>query len=131
MAAQITALVIFVAMFVLAVTDKIERHYVTLGCALLTLLLVFGLFMHSPSAMISSLNLQSIFETDFRYHTGASSLSVGINRETIFFIFGMMVMVEGMADSGFFRWLCMTAAKAVHYKAIPIFFTFMLMSAVL
>lgn len=131
MAAQITALVIFVAMFALVVTDKIERHYVTLGCALLTLLVVFGLCMHSPSAIMASLNLQSIVQTDFWYQAGASAPSVGINWETIFFIAGMMVMVEGMADSGFFRWLCMTIAKAVHYKAIPIFFTFVLMSAVL
>lgn len=131
MIAQSAALIIFIAMFVLVVTEKIERHYVTLGCALLTLLVVFGLCMHSPSAIISSLNLQSIVETSFWYNAGASAPSVGINWETIFFIFGMMIMVEGMADSGFFRWLCMTIAKAVHYKAIPIFFTFMLMAAVL
>ncbi len=131
MTAQIVALIIFIAMFALVVTDKIERHYVTLGCASLTLLLVFGLCMHSPSTIIASLNLNSIIQTDFWYHTGAAAPSVGINWETIFFIAGMMIMVEGMADSGFFRWLCMTIAKIVHYKPIPIFFTFMLMAAVL
>ena len=40
-------------------------------------------------------------------------------------------MVEGMARVGFFRWLCMRIAHMVHYKTIPIFITFMLMSAVL
>lgn len=40
-------------------------------------------------------------------------------------------MVEGMAKAGFFRWLCMTLAKAVKYKVVPLFVTFMLMSAIL
>ena len=40
-------------------------------------------------------------------------------------------MVEGMAKAGFFRWLCMTIAKLVHYRTIPVFITFMIMSAVL
>lgn len=43
----------------------------------------------------------------------------------------MMIMVEGMAKAGFFRWLCLTIAKAVHYQIIPIFLTFMVMSFVL
>jgi len=42
-----------------------------------------------------------------------------------------MVMVEGMARVGFFRWLCMRIAKAVNYKTIPVFITFMVMAAVL
>ena len=47
------------------------------------------------------------------------------------FLAGMMIMVEGMAKAGFFRWLCMTIAKLVKYKVIPIFLTFMVMSFVL
>ena len=43
----------------------------------------------------------------------------------------MMIMVEGMARAGFFRWLCMLLAKKVHYKVIPLFIAFMVMSAVL
>ena len=43
MSAQIAALVIFIVMFVLIVSERIERHIVTLGCALLTLVVVFGL----------------------------------------------------------------------------------------
>lgn len=45
--APIAATMIFVLMFVLIVMDKIKRHYVTLGCGLLTLVVVFGLCMHS------------------------------------------------------------------------------------
>ena len=34
-----------------------------------------------------------------------------------------------MAKAGFFRWLCMLLAKLVHYKTIPLFIAFMIMSA--
>ena len=40
-------------------------------------------------------------------------------------------MVEGMAKAGFFRWLCMRLAKLVHYKPIPLFVAFMIMSSIL
>ena len=39
-AAQIFAVIIFVGMFVMIVLDKIERHYVTLGSGILTLVVV-------------------------------------------------------------------------------------------
>lgn len=129
---QILALIIFIAMFVLIVLDKIERHYVTLGCGLLTLLIVFGFTMHSTTAITETLNLHSIFTADFWYISGESAeSSTGINWATIIFIAGMMIMVEGMAKAGFFRWLCMKLAKLVNYKPIPLFITFMIMSAIL
>lgn len=40
-------------------------------------------------------------------------------------------MVEGMAKAGFFRWLCLKLAKLVKYKTIPLFISFMIMSAFL
>lgn len=130
--AQIFAVIIFVAMFVMVVLDKIEKHYVTLGCGLLTLVVVFGLCMHSVSAVIETLNLHSIFTVPFWYTAGsAEESSSGINWATIIFLAGMMVMVEGMAKAGFFRWLCMRLAKMVHYKPIPLFIVFMVMSAFL
>ena len=130
--AQILALVIFVIMFALIVLDKIERHYVTLGCGILTLALVFGAAMKSMPAIESTLNLKSIFTLGFWYTTGhAEESSAGINWATIIFIAGMMIMVEGMAKAGFFRWLCMRLAKMVNYKPIPLFITFMIMSAIL
>lgn len=130
--AQILAAAIFVIMFLLIVLDKIERHYVTLGCGLLTLVVVFGIVMQSPHAILETLNLSSIFTPDFWYAASESSeSSSGINWATIFFIAGMMVMVEGMAKAGFFRWLCMRLAKLVNYKPIPLFVAFMIMSAFL
>ena len=130
--AQILALVIFVVMFAMIVLDKIERHFVTLGCGILTLALVFGAAMQSMPAIESTLNLKSIFTVGFWYTTGhAEESSAGINWATIIFIAGMMIMVEGMAKAGFFRWLCMRLAKMVNYKPIPLFITFMIMSAIL
>lgn len=130
--AQVLAVLIFVVMFILIIMDKIERQYVTLGCGLLTLLLVFGLGLHSMPAVIETLNVHNIFTPGFWYQAGeAAESSSGINWATIIFIAGMMVMVEGMARVGFFRWLCMRIAKLVHYKTVPIFITFMIMSFIL
>lgn len=127
--AQILAVVIFLAMFILMVTEKIERHFVTLGCAVLTAILVFGLGMHSFDAITETLNLKIITTKSFWYSAGdVPENSTGINWATIFFIAGMMVMVEGMAASGFFRWLCMRLAKLVNYRVIYIFIAFMLIS---
>lgn len=132
LAAQILAVIIFITMFILVVLDKIERQYVTLGCGLATLIGVFGIAMRSMDAVLLTLNLKSIFTVEFWYEAGsAGESSCGINWATIIFIAGMMVMVEGMAKAGFFRWLCMMLARMVHYKPIPLFVAFMLMSAVL
>ena len=127
--AQIVALMIFVVMFILIVMDKIERQWVTLGCGLCTLLIVFGLIMKSPGYMLESINVASIVKPDFWYAAGeGESVSIGINWSTIIFIAGMMIMVEGMAEAGFFRWLCMRIAKLVNYKPTPLLVSFMVMS---
>lgn len=132
MSVQVLAVLIFAVMFLLIVMDKIERHIVSMGCGLLMLVLVFGLGMHSMSAVTETLNLQSIFQPGFWYLAGAAEeSSAGINWATIIFITGMMIMVEGMGMAGFFRWLCLELARLVKYKTIPIFVTFMIMSAVL
>lgn len=132
MVSQIFAIVIFVLMFALIIMDKIPRHWVTLGCGLATIIIVFAICMRSPNAIIETLNIKSIFTTEFWHTSGkGSESSSGINWATIIFIAGMMVMVEGMAKAGFFRWLCLTIAKAVKYKVMPILVTFMTMSAVL
>ena len=129
-AAQIFAIIIFVGMFIMIVLDKIERHYVTLGSGILTLIVVFGICMRSGRAVTDTLALKGFFTKDFWYQVTESE-SKGINWATIIFIAGMMVMVEGMAKAGFFRWLCMKIAFLVKCKTIPIFITFMVMSAVL
>ncbi len=128
--AAVFAVIIFVIMFILIVIDKIERQYVTLGCGLLTIIVVFGLCMKSMSAIWDTLAFKSFATTEFWYQVTESE-SKGINWATIIFIAGMMIMVEGMAKAGFFRWLCLRIAYLVKCKTVPIFITFVIMSAVL
>lgn len=131
MIAQILAVTIFVIMFGMIVAEKIERHIVTMVCGILMLVVVFGMCMHSLSAIWETLNFGSIVSPHFWYATGSAETAAGINWETIFFIAGMMIMVEGMGKAGFFRWLCLCIARMVKYRAVPILITFMLMSFVL
>lgn len=131
MAAQIIAVIIFVAMFALLVSEKIERHIVTMACGILMVIGVFLICMKDWRIAWEVISLESFIQPHFWYTTGEATTSVGINWETICFIVGMMVMVEGMAASGFFRWLCMAIAKAVNYRPGPIFVIFMILSAVL
>ena len=131
MLSQLLAIAIFLAMFTLIILDKAPRHIITLSCAAVTLFLVFGLCMHSAEAAEEALSLSSIFQPEFWYNAGEAATSAGINWETIFFIAGMMIMVEGMAESGVFRWLCITIARAVHFRARPVFLSFMVMAAAL
>ena len=132
MTAQIIAVAIFVVMFALIVSEKIERQWVSLGCGLLMLIVVFGICMQDMEAVYETLNLKAFVTGDFWYERRAGeNASTGINWSTIVFIYGMMIMVEGMGASGFFRWLCLRIAKAVKYKSVPILITFMVISFVL
>ena len=129
MIAPIAASIIFLIMFVLIITDKIERHFVTLGAGLLTFVVVFGIIMQDPMQMWKTFNLESLVHLGFWWadpnaaHEGSHG---GIDWATIIFIAGMMIMVEGMAKSGFFRWICMLLAKVVKYKVVPLFMTSLL-----
>lgn len=128
-AAQVCAVVIFLLMFILLITERIPRQIVTLSCGLATLVVVFGLCLHDSQAIIDSLSFQSFLSPGFWYRVGEAETSTGINWETIVFIAGMMVMVEGMAASGFFRWLCIKLARMVRFKPAPLFFLFMALAA--
>ena len=65
MAAQVIAVIIFIVMFVMIITEKVERQYVTLGCGAAMMILVFGVCMHSVDAIIQTLNVRSIFTLEF------------------------------------------------------------------
>lgn len=133
MAAQIAAVLIFIVMFLFIISEKIERHLVTLIAGAATLVIVFGICMRSAEAAISTISLSDMATVDFWFHLGQaeSHSSCGINWATIIFIAGMMIMVEGMARVGFFRWLCMAIAKLVRFKPVPVLIAFMIISAVL
>ena len=67
--AQIFAVIIFLAMFTLIITEKFERQWVTLVCGGLTLLLVFaigfGFSEKSLIATIETLNIKDVFTLGF------------------------------------------------------------------
>ena len=70
MVAQILAVAIFVIMFALIIIDKIPRHWITLSCGLATIIVVFGICMKSPSAIMETLNIKSIFTAEFWHTSG-------------------------------------------------------------
>ena len=106
MLAQILAVTIFIAMFVLIITEVVERHIITLAAGALTLLLVFGLGMQSMDAVWSTLNLHPMITLDFWYAAGeAHEEATGINWATIIFIAGMMIMVDNALIDGLTRLL--------------------------
>ncbi len=132
MLAEIMAIVIFLAMFVLIVWDRFPKHYVTLGCGALTSIFVFGIGMRSMEAFLNTLAVKGIFTRDFWHTAGESAEQTsGVNWATIIFLWGMMVMVEGMAEAGFFDWLCLKIAKLAKFEPVRIFVSFMILSSVL
>lgn len=130
MLAPILASVIFLGMFLLIILDKFERQYITLGSGFLVLIVVFAICMNSGDAILKTLNLRAVFTTGFWYGK-SEGINTGINWSTIIFVAGMMIMVEGLGHAGFFRWLCLSLAKAVHYHVVPLLVCFMFMSAFL
>ena len=129
---QIIAVAIFLVMFLFLIFGKRDRHIPSLIAALFVLLFLFGVVMHDGDAIADTLSLESFLKTSFWYAPNAGEdVESGINWSTIVFIAGMMIMVEGMGDSGFFRWLCLRLAGFVDYKVMPLFITFALLSAVL
>jgi len=132
MLASVLAVVIFLAMFVLIVMDKFPKHYITLTCGALTSIFVFGIGMHSKEAFLNTMAVSGIFKPDFWYAASESSEQTsGINWATIIFLWGMMIMVEGMAEAGFFDWLCLKIAKLARFEPVRIFVAFMILSSVL
>jgi Na+/H+ antiporter NhaD/arsenite permease-like protein len=128
---QILAIAIFIAMFVAIIVGKVHRYIPALVGAGLTLAIVLLIVMQSPGSVLSVLNLQQLGELRFWLPGQEPLISYGINWQTIIFIGGMMTMVEGLGEVGFFRWLCLYVARLVNYRAVPILIAFMLLSGFL
>ncbi len=132
MLATVLVVLIFLVMFLTIIQGKVDRYIPTTIGAILVLVLVFGICMKDVDAIIDTLNFKCMATKAFWIPgAGAEEESFGINWATIIFIAGMMLMVEGMGEAGFFRWLCLRLAQAVHYKIIPLFISFMIMSGIL
>jgi Na+/H+ antiporter NhaD/arsenite permease-like protein len=90
------------------------------------------LVLRNMHAIIWVLNVKEIFQPSFWIFKGLKGeISHGINWQTVIFIAGMMVMIEGLSEVGFFRWLCLLVAKFMRYRANLIFIAFMLLSGFL
>jgi Na+/H+ antiporter NhaD/arsenite permease-like protein len=128
---QIFALVIFVIMFAAIISDKWHRFIPALVGAALTIIIVFLAIMRDPQALYHVLNLEQLGHLKFWFPGHEQVESYGVNWQTIIFIGGMMTMVEGLGEVGFFRWLCLYVAKLVNYQVVPILVAFMLLSGFL
>ena len=128
---QILAIAIFILMFVAIIVGKVHRYIPALIGAALTLVVVFLITMQSPDSVGNVLNLGQLGQFRFWVPGQEHIESYGINWQTIIFIGGMMVMVEGLGEVGFFRWICLFLARLVNYRAVPILIVFMLLSGFL
>lgn len=130
--AQILALVIFVVMFGAIIWGKVHRYIPALVAALLVILIVFLGVMRNPGAVETVFGFSQFTRISFWLPGHAETEIVrGINWQTIVFISGMMIMVEGLGEAGFFRWLCLLLARMVNYRVIPLMIVFMLLSGFL
>ena len=128
---QIFAIAIFILMFLAIIIGKVHRFIPALVGAGLTLVVVFLITMQSPDSVVNVMNLGQLGQFGFWVPGQEHIESYGINWQTIIFIGGMMVMVEGLGEVGFFRWICLLLAKLVNYKVVPILIVFMLLSGFL
>jgi Na+/H+ antiporter NhaD/arsenite permease-like protein len=128
---QIAALAIFTGVFISLITGKVRRFILALIGAALTLLVVFLGIERSPQTAVGVLNLAELARPSFwigHYQPGAH---FGVNWQTILFIAGMMVLVEGLRAVGFFRWLCLNTTQIVNHRVIPTALLFVVLAGVL
>jgi Na+/H+ antiporter NhaD/arsenite permease-like protein len=128
---QILAIAIFVLMFLAIIIGKVHRFIPALIGAGLTLVVVFLITMQSPESITHVMNLGQLGQFNFWVPGQEHIESYGINWQTIIFIGGMMIMVEGLGEVGFFRWICLLLARLVNYQVVPILIVFMLLSGFL
>jgi Na+/H+ antiporter NhaD/arsenite permease-like protein len=128
---QIFAIAIFILMFLAIIIGRVHRFIPALIGAGLTLAVVFLIVMQSPDSVVHVMNLEQLGQFNFWVPGQEHIESYGINWQTIIFIGGMMVMVEGLGEVGFFRWICLLLARLVNYQVVPILIVFMLLSGFL
>jgi len=128
---QILAIIVFAIMFAAIISGKVHRYIPALIGAALTIGVVFLITLRSTEAITNVLNLGQLGQFRFWVPGQEHIESQGVNWQTIIFIGGMMTMVEGLGEVGFFRWLCLYVARIVNYKVVPILVAFMLLSGFL
>lgn len=129
--AQLAAITIFMIMFAAIISGKIHRYIPAMLGALFTIGIVFLLICKDTEMVVSVLNLGQLGEPLFWWPGAAHIESEGVNWQTLIFIGGMMAMVEGLGDAGFFRWICLYLARLVKCRVVPLLVVFMLLSGFL
>ncbi|MCI6991459.1 MAG: TRAP transporter large permease subunit [Clostridiales bacterium] len=129
---RVLALLIVVVLFVELMRGKRSRCLLTLSAGAVMVLVVLLGSMGSPEAAMEALSLDSFLKPQFWFaHRGATEFNLGINWSTVLFLTGMMVMVEGMSEAGFFDWLCLRLAKSLRFRPMPLMLSFMVLAALL
>jgi Na+/H+ antiporter NhaD/arsenite permease-like protein len=128
---QILAIAVFLLMFIAIIIGKVHRFIPAIIGAALTMIVVFLIVMQSTEAVVNVLSLGQLGELKFWIPGGQHVEAHGVNWQTIIFIGGMMVMVEGLGAVGFFRWICLYTARLVGCRVIPILIAFMILSGFL
>jgi Na+/H+ antiporter NhaD/arsenite permease-like protein len=128
---QVLAVIIFLCMFGAIIWGKGHRYVPALIAAAITVGVVFLLVMRSPETVFNVLNIGQVGHLGFWIPGNEHIETRGVNWQTIIFIGGMMAMVESMGEAGFFNWLCLSVARLVKYRVVPIFISFVLISGLL
>ncbi len=132
MISRILALLIVFVLFIEMIRGKRPRYLLTLSAGGAMVLVVLLGAMGSPAAVMEALSVDSFFKPQFWYaHGGVTEFNVGINWSTVLFLTGMMAMVEGMSEAGFFDWICLRLAKGLNFRPMPLMLSFMLLAALL
>ena len=126
------ALAIAAFTFLQLLRGKWPRHVLTLAAGGLMVVVVLLGVMGSLDAVMEALSVDSVGKPQFWFaHGGVTERNVGINWSTVLFLVGMMVMVEGMSEAGFFDWLCLRLAKSLGFRPMPLLLSFMAVAALL
>jgi Na+/H+ antiporter NhaD/arsenite permease-like protein len=118
-------------MFGVIMWGKVHRYIPALIGAGLVIVVVFLIILRDTSLVVNTFNFGQLIQSNFWYPGHHPIESKGVNWQTIIFIAGMMLMVEGLAKVGFFRWMCLYVARLVKFKTVPILVAFTVMAGFL
>src|SRR4030042_1416557 len=128
---QILAIAIFALLLIALIIGKLPRYVPALIGAAIVILVIFLGIQKNPDAVWKVLNLEQLGQWRFWVPGKEHIESYGVNWQTIIFIGGMMIMIGGMEKVGFFRWICLFAARLVGCRTIPLLLSFMFISGFL
>jgi Na+/H+ antiporter NhaD/arsenite permease-like protein len=111
---KILAIIIFLVIYALLISDKLHRTIVALWGALL--------FAGLPVLTSKGLQLGLLTQGDLLHYE---------NWEALGLIFGMFTLVAALRESGFFRWLGLTLVKWANFDPLKLFILFAVAAAVL